>query len=85
MDFNRLNNNFEANSPAAADGANIPDLPPSLEIKPKREIWAYKPEHLIENQNGLNLLFKTFTMENETIRNLKGTDHEISDLNKIVG
>jgi len=45
---------------------------------------AYKEEHLIEDPNGINALFKTFTMHKETVDNLRGKGHEVSDLNKIV-
>ena len=90
MDFNRLND-FEPNSPEnlqMADNqpnADRPEPPADgLELKPKKQMWTYKAEHLIESPNGLNLLFKTCTMENETVGSLKGKGHEVSDLNKIV-
>lgn len=38
------------------------DLNPEIkkesdEVKPKKQIWSYKSENLIENKNGINQLF----------------------------
>ena len=60
MDFDRMNDYDNAAAPEDQD-ANGP-LPVVAEIKPKREVWGFRQEHLIENSTGINQLFKTFTM-----------------------
>jgi len=41
----------------AADEINPEVKKESEEIKPKRQLWSYKSNNLIENQDGINKLF----------------------------
>ena len=49
-----------------------------------RKGQGYKAENLLEDTTGINLLFKTMTIQSETIDHLRGKGHEVSDLNNIV-
>jgi hypothetical protein len=56
-------------------------------VKPKRVFkgFKYNAENIVEDDNGLNALFKTFTIHQETIANLSGMKgHEMNDLKKII-
>jgi hypothetical protein len=78
QDLERFNDDFE---PAPA---NEGSKEPVKEKKPFRG-FTYKSTNLIEDQNGLNALFKTYTMKPETIGNLRGMKRsEMNDLNKII-
>ena len=83
--MNEYENATEARAVADAEGGASAPIPVVEEIKPKKAVWGFRQEHLIEKPTGINQLFQTFTMQNETINNLKGQNNEISDLNKIVG
>lgn len=48
-------------------------------------MFTYKKENLMEDQDGLRALFKTMTMQLETIDNLRGMKNaEMNDLHKII-
>lgn len=83
-----LNNQYDlqdSDGGAHANDENKPAAAVAEEVKPKKiNRNTYKAESLVEEQNGINALFKTFTMHNETIDNLRGKGHEASDLNKII-
>jgi len=73
------------------DGSHDPaagaqPAPGDKEAKPKR-VWkgfSYKPDSLLEKQTGIQDLFRTFTMQPETIGNLRGKGHEAGDLNRVI-
>lgn len=47
-------------------------------------MFSFKGEHLVNDVNGVNWLFKTMTMQPETFSQLKGKGHEVSDLKKVM-
>ena len=89
-DQDDLNNNVDLNADDDNDLNQNEDR--GVEIAKDKEApkvvrapRGYKPENLVEDTNGINSLFKTFTQHSETIDHLRGKGNEISDLNKIVG
>jgi hypothetical protein len=56
-----------------------------VKIKRVFKGFKYNAENIVEDDNGLNALFKTFTIHQETIANLSGMKgHEMNDLKKII-
>ena len=64
--------------PLGEDGLPVP--------KPKRpwKGFSYKDEKLVDDPNGLKRIFQVFTMQPETVGNLRGGSHQASDLKRIV-
>jgi hypothetical protein len=80
QDLERFNDDFE---PAPVN-ENEGSKEPVKEKKPFRG-FSYKTTNLIEDQNGLNALFKTYALNPETIGSLRGMKRsEMNDLNKII-
>ena len=71
-----------SHDPAAADAQ--PARPEENQPKPRRPVWSYKPAAFLEHPTGVQDLFRTFTMQPETIGNLRGKGHEAGDLNRVI-
>ena len=83
LDFEN-NEDFQVGEVAVAVEGEAGSKPDEVK-KIRKNVMSYKANDLIEDVNGINHLFKTFTMHSETIDNLRGKGHEASDLNKIIG
>lgn len=52
--------------------------------KPRKQGFSFKPNQLKDDGNGVNHIFKAFTMQPETISNLRGRGHEMQDLKHLM-
>lgn len=65
------------------DNLNGDELPAK---KPVKQLWKYDKSKIIEEDNGMKMLFQNFTMQRETFDTLRLTKgSELNDLNKVMG